>query len=256
MDPADPIQKILSNQGMLLGNHEQMLRALCNQNFTTQVSELAHQLASLAISTQAEGATRTNPPAPTGETRCDPESFSRDLDKCQGFLLQCGLIFQQCPRSFNSDAAKIYFVVGLLQGRALAWAEALSSLTSSDFESRLKAVFDHPNHRSNASSPLLSLRQGSRSVADYSVDFWTLVMDAGWNDAALQEVFVKGLNEQLKDELAAQDEPSTLSALVSLAIRLDNRLREWCQVRAACSPRSTHLACSRPARLPATGVAA
>lgn len=60
----------------------------------------------------------------------------------------------------------------------------------------------------------------------YSVEFWTLNADARWNNAALQGVFVKGLNENLNDELAAQDEPSGLSDLVSSAIKLDNRFRE------------------------------
>ncbi len=39
-------------------------------------------------------------------------------------------------------------------------------------------------------------------------------------------VFFKGLSEQLKDELAVRDETTSLDSLISLAVRLDNRLRE------------------------------
>ncbi len=63
------------------------------------------------------------------------------------------------------------------------------------------------------------------SVTDYSVHFWTLAADAQWIEAALKAVFLKGLSEQLKDELAARDLPS----FVALAINIDNRLleRQW-----------------------------
>lgn len=51
-------------------------------------------------------------------------------------------------------------------------------------------------------------------VADYSVDFWTLAADAKWNDSTLKAIFSKGLNEQLKDHLAAHDEPAYLHSFV------------------------------------------
>ena len=73
---------------------------------------------------------------------------------------------------------------------------------------------------------VLRLKQGTRPVADYAVEFWTLAADANWDGAALKAVFLNGISEQLKDELAARDEPSDVSSFVSLAIRLDNRLRE------------------------------
>lgn len=41
------------------------------------------------------------------------------------------------------------------------------------------------------------------------------------------------MNEGLKDELAVRDEPANLTELVTLAARLDNRLREGFWERAA-----------------------
>ena len=38
----------------------------------------------------------------------------------------------------------------------------------------------------------------------------------------------KGLNEQMKDELASWEKLSNLNSLVPLAIRLDNNLRKRC----------------------------
>lgn len=73
---------------------------------------------------------------------------------------------------------------------------------------------------------LLSLRQGRRSIADYLIDFCTDAAEAGWADQALQGIFLQSLNDNMKDQLASRDEPTSFEALASLAVRIDNRLRE------------------------------
>lgn len=78
---------------------------------------------------------------------------------------------------------------------------------------------------------MLSLRQGSSSVMDYSIRFRILVARSGWNDVALQGVLTQGLAEVLMDELATQEESGELETLISLVIQLDNRLRHRCWQR-------------------------
>ena len=56
-----------------------------------------------------------------------------------------------------------------------------------------------------------------RSVADYSVEFRILAAESGWNDEALRGIYMHGLNEQFKDELAVRDETNSLDSLVDLA---------------------------------------
>lgn len=68
-------------------------------------------------------------------------------------------------------------------------------------------MFDHPGHLGNASGRLLNLHQITP-----------------WNVKALQEVFIKGLNEVVKDELAGRQDPTALHDLVSLSIRLKHWL--------------------------------
>jgi len=161
----------------------------------------------------------------------DPEPFSGDANRCRGFVLQCSLVFLQRPQTFPTDSAKIRYVIGLLRGRALAWAEAvnshqsLTSLAFCEFLSELRDVFDHPDFWGDASRRLINIHQGARSVADYSVEFKTLVSDAGWDDAALRGLFLNGLSDQLQDELVTQDETDNLKGLIAQAIQLDNRLR-------------------------------
>jgi len=198
-------------------------------------------------------------PIPTWESYApDPEHFSGDAGKCQGFILQCSLVFHQRPRTFPTDQLRVCFVIRLLRGRALAWAEAVTShqpiagFSFTDFISELKDVFDHPNHWGDASKRLASLRQGARSVADFSVEFKTLAADAGWDDSALRGTFLNGLSESLQDAIAARDEPADFKTLVSLAIRLDNRLQGRCSQRVIPRPSLT----TSHAALPSTTIPA
>lgn len=130
------------------------------------------------------------------------------------------------------ESSKVHYALGLLRGRALVWAEAvcsnqsLTGVTFADFSAKLKTVFDHPDHVGNSSKILFNLRQGPNSVLEYSVEFWTLAADSKWNDEALQGAFLNGLNEVIKDELATRDEPEDMHSLVSMSIKLDNRMRE------------------------------
>lgn len=247
MDPAD-MQQALNSQGVLLGSHDQLIKALHQDRaeMAKAITELTRQVSCLTSSVPQSGASASGSSPPVREAHvCDPEPFHGDLDKCRGFLLQCRLVFEQRSLSFSSDSAKVNYFIGLLRGKALAWVEAMSSRTDlgsvvyKDLEDSFKSVFDHPNHSGNASTRLLTLRQGSRSVAEYSVDFWTLAADSGWNDTALEGVFLQGLSDQLRDELALRDRPRGLTALVSLAVTLDNRLRERRRDRAARTSAST-----------------
>ena len=122
--------------------------------------------------------------------------------------------------------------MSLLAEKAAAWAVALSHNNSpicfsfSSFSEEFLKVFDHPLRSKEASSRLLSLRQGENSVARHSIDFRILAIESGWDERALQGFFLRGLRDELRDELAARDETTLLDELISLSIRLDCRLHE------------------------------
>ncbi|KAK7922262.1 hypothetical protein WMY93_009164 [Mugilogobius chulae] len=248
MDPVepDPVVKAITNQGAILGQHDQLLRNLMESQQTTSaqiaqlnsmVRELTTGLSQSAAFSQSSAsqnqAQASSDPAQLREAHVpDPNHYQGDMGKCGGFLLQCSFVFSQKPITYATDSSKIAYVMGLLQGNALDWAYAKwqsdpeIQRSYDKFVTELKRVFDHPVKGKEAAKRLLTIHQGSRSVAEYSVEFRTLAAEAGWDDAALQTVFVNGLSEQLKDELALKDDFGDFNSVISTAIKLDNRLRE------------------------------
>lgn len=248
MDPSDidPIRQALAAQGVRVGNHDKILREVTEKlrQLSTSVTELSTQMTQ--ISNQLAAATAPPPPAPapvappappaTPAARephiPTPERYSGNLGTCSQFLLQCSLVFDLQPNTYNTDKSRIAFIISLLTGRAAQWATAVVENNSPacrsyvEFTEEMKKIFDHPLKGKEAATRLLSLKQGSSSVAQYAIDFRILAAESGWDNTALQGVFMKGLNDRVKDELAARDETTSLEELISLATRLDNRLRE------------------------------
>ena len=219
---------------------------------TAAISQLADQLSALTSAITAQATQNVAPPAPAavhppGEVDPafvplsddpsrepnipSPRVYEGDLARCCGFVTQCELVFRHNPSRFYSDDARIAFIVSLLTGRALDWAvasfnhDARFASDYSHFISEFRLVFDHPPDGSDSATKLHSLNQGNRSVAEYAVEFRILAARSFWGDAALKSAFRRGLNEQIKD-LILRDQPSSLSELIGLALKVDDRLRE------------------------------
>ncbi|XP_034021083.1 probable JmjC domain-containing histone demethylation protein 2C [Thalassophryne amazonica] len=90
----------------------------------------------------------------------------------------------------------------------------------------LKQVFQHTAPGREAARSLMKLRQGSRQVTDYAIDFRVLAAKSEWNPAALLDVFFQGLSAEIQDQLIATDLPDDLDELIALAIRTDRRLQD------------------------------
>ncbi len=94
------------------------------------------------------------------------------------------------------------------------------------FTDTLQQVFDHPVSGRATARRLLDLCQGHQAVADYAIDFLTLASKSRWDSKALVSTFYRGLSEDVKYELASRVWGSSLKELITLAIRIDNRVRE------------------------------
>lgn len=248
MDPADTdsFRQALSAQGALVGHHGRALQEIMDslQTLNTRVTQLSGlldqvstHLPSVPSAAKPSSSENTVPSAAPVTTFREPhmptpERYSGELGSCGRFLLQCSLVFDQQPTTFASDKSKIAFVVSLLSGRAAQWATALweresqITLNYPQFVAEIRKIFDHPVRGREAANRLLTLRQGSRSVSDYAIEFRILAAESGWDEVSLQGVFSHGLADFIKDELVVRDESRSLDNLISLATCLDNRIRE------------------------------
>ena len=177
-----------------------------------------------------------------------PRVFEGDLTRCCGFVTQCELVFRHNLSRFYTDDSKIAFIVSLMSGRALDWAVASfnnDARFASDYDffiSEFRLVFDHPPDGLDSATRLHSLSQGTRSVAEFAVEFRILAARSRWGDEALRSAFRRGLNESIKD-LILRDQPATLSELIALALKVDDRLRERrLEKSARPSPSTTRVA--------------
>lgn len=248
---SERFKQALASQGARMGQHDKALQEIMTalQSLSAGVdqlggrlNEVATQLTSLkppdpaiapdAVQAPGPAPSAVQPTQPREPFIPTPTRYSGEIGLCKHFIHQCRLVFDQQPQTYCSEGSKVAFVMSLLSGKASAWAVALTGSNSplcqtlESFTSEMLRVFDHPLQSKEASGRLLSLRQGSGPVSAYSIDFRILATECGWDDKALQGIFFRGLSEEVKDELAARDETSNLEELISLSIRLDDRLRE------------------------------
>ena len=161
-----------------------------------------------------------------------PQRYDGKQGECRDFLTQCRLTFELQPATYTTDRTRIAYVITLLVDKARAWATSVwqrQGPECSDFNSfteNMIRVFDQSVASEDAAKKLMSIQQGRTSVADYAITFRTLAAVSGWNEPALVSAFHHGLSDPVKDGLASVDCPPNLEALISHAIRLDNRLRE------------------------------
>ncbi|KAK1791834.1 hypothetical protein P4O66_013805 [Electrophorus voltai] len=157
-----------------------------------------------------------------------PEKRDGDPETCEGFIVQCELFFGYQPRL--SNYAKASFVIWRLTGNARVWGAALGTNNSplmndyAGFIGELCLVFYQQGRLCGQS--LLHLRQGSRSTANYAMEFQALIAGTRCNEPTQIDVFVNRLWAELQAELACRWEGNTLNEVVHLAIRYDRLLQE------------------------------
>uniref|UniRef100_A0A3P8RGE7 CCHC-type domain-containing protein n=1 Tax=Astatotilapia calliptera TaxID=8154 RepID=A0A3P8RGE7_ASTCA len=244
MDPADSASRQLSIQAEVLERHEEMLKHVSKEQ--TALLQAMTELKGMLISSPNTAPTQPAPsleaaaacplpPSPPPRQReyslPAPKKFDGELGRSRGFLTQCSLVFRQQPCAFASDSTKIAYLVQLMTGRALQWAQAVlntqPSVSYDVFLSKFRCVFDKGASSDAAGHRMFSLKQGRRSVADFSVEFWILAEESGWEEKALRGAFLNSLNENIKRELATKELPKALSALINMCINLDDHMREF-----------------------------
>jgi Retrotransposon gag protein len=165
-----------------------------------------------------------------------PDAFHGSRSKLRSFLSQLNIYFALQSSVFTSDKTKVMFAASLLKDSAFDWIEPhlrkidqnpppaiIESYPS--FVRSLEATFGDIDAKATAERQLRSLAQ-TGSASSYATSFQQIVSFLEWDDAALCFAFYNGLKDSIKDELARDERPSPLSALMEKAIKIDNRLFE------------------------------
>uniref|UniRef100_A0A673JX42 DUF4939 domain-containing protein n=1 Tax=Sinocyclocheilus rhinocerous TaxID=307959 RepID=A0A673JX42_9TELE len=217
MNPAEVsnLQTAFSYQAEMLQKYQEQLTKLQTVN-----EHLTHYIRSLP------------PPTPKTVSLALPDKFDGTAEQCKGFIRQVQVYLDHQGERFESEGKKCAFIMTLLTGRAIDWAAAVwdsdSRLRNSVtyFIQQLREVFEYPHGGKDVSTQLINLTQGNRSAAEFAIEFRTLAAQSGWNDVALKAMFHKSLNCDLQAELACKGEESSFSDFVTLAIRIDNLMRQ------------------------------
>uniref|UniRef100_A0A8C5WLK6 Retrotransposon gag domain-containing protein n=1 Tax=Leptobrachium leishanense TaxID=445787 RepID=A0A8C5WLK6_9ANUR len=159
-----------------------------------------------------------------------PGTLWGDPIACRGFINQISIQFELTPWSYPTDRAKVAFVINHLTDKALCWANPLWETDKPivynyrEFITAFRRAFDPPGRKTNAAKSLLRLRQGTKSLGDYALEFRSLASELNWNNETLVAVFSEGLNDELQDEVAARDLPEDLEDLITYLSFIDERI--------------------------------
>ena len=105
-----------------------------------------------------------------------------------------------------------------------------------ELEKELHEAYGDSDEKQTAIRRLEALRQ-TTSAATYKSEFQQLIPVVGWDSAALQRQFWKGLKNDVQDVLIRSEDPATLEDLMEQAIKVDNRLFSLRQERKTAGDR-------------------
>ncbi len=126
-----------------------------------------------------------SPIPPSASPMAQPGNFSGEAAACSGFLLQCSLYLEMQTQLFPTERSKIAFIISLLSGRALQWAEALWNADSpqvnslESFVEHFREVFSLSTTKVFVHDELLQLQQADSSIHEYTLRFRTLAASSG-----------------------------------------------------------------------------
>jgi len=162
-----------------------------------------------------------------------PSNFDGSLAKSEDFLNSLELYF--FGREGLIDQQKIAVALSFMkEGTASKWAKRklkqlrnqATAPTWEQFVSDFKKSFSDPDPRGSARHSLELLKQGNSTADDYVSSFKELMDDTGYNDAALLDMFEKGLSKVLVDRIySLPDLPETLEEWMSQALKFDRLKR-------------------------------
>lgn len=142
----------------------------------------------------------------------NPVPSSGLVEECNGFIMQCSLVLEMQPHRFPTERAKIAYVLTLLTGRVLQWAESFwhqngpATQSLEAFFSNFPEVFGWPVGHASIGEQLYHLKQGQKSIQEYGLRFCTFAASSGWNERSLLTAYHQGLEPSLRLHLFTYDD--------------------------------------------------
>ncbi|KAG8735333.1 hypothetical protein FRC10_010699, partial [Ceratobasidium sp. 414] len=161
---------------------------------------------------------------------------------------------------FVDEDDQMIWVLQNMEDKAADWAMPLvnqisdkpihrcrtATRTLANLKEAFDAAFGDPDAERTAERAIYALSQKG-AAANYATEFMNIQADLDWDTSALMAIFRKGLHPEVKTNLALlENQPTTLDALMSQAIRIDNVHRE----NEADKPKNHTLLSSRAAPKP------
>ncbi|KAL0152240.1 hypothetical protein M9458_051963 [Cirrhinus mrigala] len=217
MNPAEVsnLQAAFAYQSEMLKSYQEQLTKLqsVNEHLTQYIRSLP-------------------PPTPLTVSFALPDKFDGTAETCKGFIRQVKLYFDHQSDRSATEEKKCAFLMTLLTGKAIDWASAVWDSDSriryslDYFIDQLREVFEYPTGGRDILTQIINIKQGHRTAAEFAVKFRMLAAQSGWNDISLKAMFYHSLNPDLQTELICRREDSSFSEFVSLAIKIDNLMRQ------------------------------
>jgi hypothetical protein len=173
-----------------------------------------------------------------------PSEFSGQRNQVKTFKLQCLTYLTLNAEKLNTNRKKLLFLTSYLRGPAYEWIlphledflehpefNDLKATTKvvmagpTAFFNEMQSTFGYGNEQMEAERALQTIQQRG-PVAKYKAEFQTLVVKTSWNDEAITAQFYRGLKEQIKDEIARGERPTTPKGMYDLAMKIDERFYE------------------------------
>ncbi len=160
------------------------------------------------------------------------DGFAGDRRYLKGFLAKMNLIFMISPDRFQTDEAKVIYIISRLYGNAMNWAASLIEnqdpcLTNYDeFISKINSVYGSFDSTFVANQRLRTIRQRRiGDVRNYILEFNRYADESSWNEEAKMDAFLAGLNDQIASRILEMfPGPRSLSAMQTIAARIDSRI--------------------------------
>jgi Retrotransposon gag protein/Zinc knuckle len=234
----------------LLQQHDQMTNHLMGSQ-----DDLVNAASTAAVAAAQQFVTPPPPPtflsAPSTNRSvkaADPDKFSGDRGETEGFIRALKLAVAVRPGSFPDERTKLLYALSFMTGgSAQIWAhnetEAILNGTSSimtfeDFTKRVEEAFGDPDRASTARTKLHNLKMTSNMSADeYTAQFEILAGRTGFNDAALEDAYIRGLPATILDKIHSQPSlPTNLKAWKESTCQIDRNYRRLLEIKRAQAP--------------------